>query len=270
MISFENVIYVYNLGLECEKKALDNINIKIDGNKIIGLIGKSGAGKSTFVQHFNGLLKPTSGKILLDKKKVGLVFQYPENQMFEMTVEEEIGFGIKNYKYESKINEIIKVLNYVGLDASYLKRSPFDLSGGEKRKVALASILIIKPEILILDEPTVGLDLKSQKEILNNIKELKEKFNMTVIIVSHDMNVISEMAEQVIFMRNGKIVFCGDTYRVFELNDFDLELPFTKRLAKNLIKKDFLVPQNIIKFDDLVRYIAKMLKEKKIDSRKIL
>ena len=150
----------------------------------------------------------------------------------------------------------------VGLDKSYLKKNPFELSGGEKRKVAIAGILVLEPEILILDEPTVGLDLKSQKEILENIKNLKQKFNMTVIIVSHDMNVISEFCDKVIFLRDGKIIFYGDTYKVFDLNDFDLELPWTKKLAKKLVKKNFFVPENIILFDDLVEYVAKKIREK--------
>ena len=263
MIKFDGVNYIYNQGLACEKKALDNVNIEIDENKIIGLIGKSGSGKSTFVQLFNKLLKPTSGKIFIDKKRIGLVFQYAENQIFEMTVEEEIGFGIKKYAPEKKIKKILEVLDLVGLDKSYLKKNPFELSGGEKRKVAIAGILVLEPEILILDEPTVGLDLKSQKEILENIKNLKQKFNMTVIIVSHDMNVISEFCDKVIFLRDRKIIFYGDTYKVFDLNDFDLELPWTKKLAKKLVKKNFFVPENIILFDDLVEYVAKKIREKK-------
>jgi len=261
MIRFENVTHIYNINTAYEKKALDNININLDENIITGLIGKSGSGKSTFVQHFNNLLMPTYGKIYLDKKKIGLVFQYPEHQFFEMTVQDEIGFAIKTLDPEKKLDKILNALEFVGLDKNYLNKNPFELSGGEKRKVAIASVLVMQPEILILDEPTVGLDFKTQNNILLNLKKLNKKFNMTIIIISHDMNIIAEFTQKVIIMRDAKIIFYGDTCDAFNIKNLDLDLPLTKILINKLKDKNISVPDNIILFNDLVNFISQKIKE---------
>lgn len=258
MIKFENVTHIYNIGTCYEKKALDDITINFAENEMIGLIGKSGSGKSTFIQHFNGLLKPTSGKISIDAKKIGLVFQYPEHQIFEMTVENEVGFAVKDS--DDKTKKILEALNAVGLSETYLHKNPFELSGGEKRKVAIASILIMQPEILILDEPMVGLDAETQKNILQYIKKMHERLKMTTIIISHDMDVIAEFTQKTIIMDSGKIIFYGRTSDAFNLPN--INLPMTKKLAKLLYAKKIDIPSDIISFEDTVKFLAEKIKEK--------
>ena len=260
MIKFENVTYIYNPNTVYEKKALDNINIKIDEGQIIGLIGKSGSGKSTLVQNLCTLLKPTSGKIFTDNKKIGFVFQYPEHQIFEMSVKNEIEFAIKNLDETEKHKRVLDALVAVGLTNNYLNKNPFELSGGEKRKVAIASILVMQPEILILDEPTVGLDFKTQQNILSYIKKLHETKKITIIIISHNMNIIAELTQKTIVMENGKIIFYGQTYKAFNIPD--IKLPDTKKLINLLNAKGFQIPDSIIKFDETAKFIAKKLKEK--------
>lgn len=257
-----NLNYIYNKDTVYEKKALDNINIKIDEGEIIGLIGKSGSGKSTLVQNLSGLLKPTSGKIFTGKKKIGLIFQYPEQQIFEMTVKNEIEFAIKNKSASEKI--ISDALNIVGLTNDYLNKNPFELSGGEKRKVAIASILVMQPEILILDEPTVGLDFKTQQNFLTYIKKIHSQQKITIIIISHNMNIIAELTEKTIIMDNGKIIFYGPTSQAFNNSNKNLPgLPDTKKLINLLNAKDFQIPNDIIKINDVAKFIAKKFKEKK-------
>lgn len=261
MIKFENVSHIYNIGTVYEKKALDNINIEIEEKQIIGLIGKSGSGKSTFIQHFNGLLKPTDGKIFIDTKKIGIVFQFPEHQIFEMTVKNEIGFAIQNLKEDEKSQKVLDALKAVGLDESYLNRNPFELSGGEKRKIAIASIIIMQPKILILDEPTVGLDTNIQKNILAYIKKLHNEKKMTTIIISHDMDIISEFTKRIIVMDNGKIIFDGNTSDAFNLPN--INIPHTKKLIKFLEAKKIYIPHDIISLEDTAKFLAKKIKEKK-------
>ena len=178
-----------------------------------------------------------------------------------MTVQDEIGFAIKNLEPEKKLNKILSALEFVGLDKNYLNKNPFELSGGEKRKVAIASVLVMQPEILILDEPTVGLDFKTQNNILLNLKKLNKKFNMTIIIISHDMNIIAEFTQKVIIMRDAKIIFYGDTCDAFNLKDLDLDLPLTKILINKLKQENIFVPDNIILFNDLVNFISQKIKE---------
>ena len=206
-IKLKNVDYIYNEGTPFSNKVLEDINLDLNEEKIIGIIGKSGSGKTTLVQLLNGLFIPSKGNIQVDdfiirkgmklgninnlRRKVGLVFQFPEEQFFNPTVKDEISFALKYFKYKSdRINkQVSDALTMVGLDNEYLSRNVFNLSGGEKRKIAIASILVFNPKIVILDEPTVGLDYKSKKRMMELIKKLKERYNKTIIIVSHDVDM---------------------------------------------------------------------------------
>ena len=204
LIEIKNLTHIYSEGLPFEKKAVDDISLRVEENEFIGLIGHTGSGKSTFIQHLNGLLKPSSGEIIIDgtrvdksganltdlRKKVGLVFQYPEYQLFEETIERDIAFGPRNLDIsEEEVQERVKSsMDSVGLDyETYKDKSPFELSGGLKRRVAIAGVLAMEPKVLILDEPTAGLDPRGRDEILSEIKSIHEKRKMTVILVSHSM-----------------------------------------------------------------------------------
>ena len=233
IMKIENLNYIYNPNTPFEKKALDNINLEINQGEFIGLIGHTGSGKSTLVQHLNRLLKPTSGKIIIDgvditnkeanlkeiRQKVGLVFQYPEHQLFEETIYKDIAFGPKNLGLnEEQVRERVKeAMELVGLDYEELKdRSPFELSGGQKRRVAIAGVLAMKPKILVLDEPTAGLDPRGRDEILGEIQQLYEKENMTIILVSHSMEDIAKLVNRILVMHRGKVVIDGKTRDVFK------------------------------------------------------
>ena len=203
-----------------EKVALNNVNLEINDGEFVALIGHTGSGKSTLIQHMNGLLRPTSGKIIIDstditeknvklsdiRKKVGLVFQYPEYQLFEETIEKDIEFGPRNLGLDNEeiTRRVKRAMNMVGLDyETYKDKSPFDLSGGQKRRVAIAGVIAMEPKTLILDEPTAGLDPKGRDDILNQIKILHDEYKMTIIIVSHSMEDVANIAERVIVMNKG-------------------------------------------------------------------
>jgi len=268
MIEFKNVSHVYNPGTIYEKKALDNISIKLCEKKIIGLIGDTGSGKSTFVQHFNKLLLPTNGEIIFDNSRVGLVLQNSDQQIFELSIYKEIEFGIKNfltreekkkYDHEKIKSKIIKSLDAVGLGENYLEKNPFGLSGGEKKRLAIADILAIDPDILILDEPTAGLDASAKRKIIFYITKLHETKKIMIIIISHDMNLIAEHTEHTIVMQRGKIIFHGNTHEAFNLKN--INLPDTKKLINLLATRDFKIPDNIIKKQYLVNFLATVLKK---------
>lgn len=222
MIKAENVNYIYQQGMPFERQALYDVNIEIEDGSLVALIGHTGSGKSTLIQHFNALVKPTSGKIIINgidvtapkadlrlvRKTVGLVFQYPEHQLFEETVYKDIAFGPKNMGFSDE--EIDKRVResaaLVGLKEKHLTRSPFDLSGGQKRRVAIAGVLAMNPKVLILDEPTAGLDPKGRDEILATIKKLhEENKEMIIIFVSHSMEDVAKTAERVIVMNDGTL-----------------------------------------------------------------
>lgn len=238
-IKIENLTFVYNEGTPFEKKALDDVSLEINKGEFIGLIGHTGSGKSTLIQHMNGLLKPTSGKIAVGdfivtdpkvnmievRKKVGLVFQYPEHQLFEETIYKDIAFGPTNLKLsESEIDARVReAMDLVGLDFEEMKeRSPFELSGGQKRRVAIAGVLAMNPEVLILDEPTAGLDPKGRDEIFGQIKKLYDRKKMTTIIVSHSMEDMANLVDRLIVMAGGEIYMEGTPRQVFK-NDVELE-----------------------------------------------
>lgn len=232
IIKLENVNHVYSPNTPFEKKALDDVSLCINDGDFVGLIGHTGSGKSTLVQHLNGLLKPTSGKIIVDgrditskdtdlkeiRQKVGLVFQYPEHQLFEETIYKDIAFGPKNLglKEEEVEERVKKAMGLVGLDYERFKdRSPFELSGGQKRRVAIAGVLAMKPKVLILDEPTAGLDPRGRDEILGRL-ELLHKEGITIILVSHSMEDIAKLVNRIVVMHKGKVAMEGETREIFK------------------------------------------------------
>lgn len=231
-IILDHVNYIYEAGTAMEFCALKNINLVIPDGQFIGLIGHTGSGKSTLIQHLNGLLKPTSGAVYYhgedihdkdyDKKKlrskVGLVFQYPEHQLFEMDVFSDVCFGPKNLGLDKKEVELraYSALKQVGLEDQYFYQSPFDLSGGQKRRVAIAGVLAMKPEVLILDEPTAGLDPKGRDEILDQIAKLRKETGMTVILVSHSMEDIAKYVDRIIVMNRGEVMMDQTPREVFK------------------------------------------------------
>lgn len=253
IIKIENLNHVYSEGTPYEKKALSNINLEINSGDFIGLIGHTGSGKSTLVQHLNGLLKPTSGKIYVDgeelfsdktdmikvREKVGLVFQYPEYQLFEETIYKDIAFGPKNLGLsDEEVDErVMYAVNCVGLEERMLKKSPFEISGGQKRRVAIAGVLAMKPKVLVLDEPTAGLDPYGRDEILNEIN-LLHKEGITIILVSHSMEDISKYANRVLVMNNGELAFDDETLKIFEktdeLQNIGLRIPKVLEIIKSL------------------------------------
>lgn len=231
-IILDHVNYIYEAGTAMEFCALKNINLVIPDGQFIGLIGHTGSGKSTLIQHLNGLLKPTSGAVYYhgedihdkdyDKKKlrskVGLVFQYPEHQLFEMDVFSDVCFGPKNLGLDKKEVELraYAALKQVGLEDEYFYQSPFDLSGGQKRRVAIAGVLAMKPEVLILDEPTAGLDPKGRDEILDQIAKLRKETGMTVILVSHSMEDVAKYVDRIIVMNRGEVMMDQTPREVFK------------------------------------------------------
>ena len=244
IIKTENLTYTYSIGTPFEKTAIKDVNIEINQGEIIGVIGHTGSGKSTLIQHFNGLLKQTSGNIFVDgqniwqdKKnirnvrfKVGLVFQYPEYQIFEETVAKDIAFGLKNMGLsksdrEKSVIEIAEMLKISHL----LNKSPFDLSGGQKRRVAIAGVMAMKPKVLILDEPCASLDPAGRLQILSMIKEYHKKTNATILIVSHSMEDMAEFSDKILVMNKGEVFCFDDTEKVFnqadELVKIGLQVP---------------------------------------------
>lgn len=255
-IVIENLSHIYMQGTPFEKSALKEISLKIEDGEFTGIIGHTGSGKSTLIQHFNGLLKPTSGRVLINgldtsgkglkelRRHVGIVFQYPEHQLFEETVYKDIAFGLykQNLSEEDARKEILQVIEAVGLEESVLEKSPFELSGGQKRRVAIAGVLAMKPAILILDEPTAGLDPRGRDEIFDFIKKIHENLGITVILVSHSMEDIAKLVDRVIVMNKGKIEIDGPVVEVFSevkrLEGMGLSAPQIAYLMKKL--KDVL------------------------------
>ncbi len=283
-IKIENVTYIYNPKSPFETKALDGINIEIADGEFIGLIGHTGSGKSTLIQHLNGLIKPTSGKITVGdlvitgekvkladlRKKVGLVFQYPEHQLFEETVYKDIAFGPKNLNLsESEIDERVREsMELVKLDFESLKeRSPFELSGGQRRRVAIAGVLAMKPDILILDEPTAGLDPRGRDEILEQIKYLHDKYQNTVILVSHSMEDIAKLVDRIIVMHGGKIELQGFPREVFKqskrLESIGLGIPQITHLMEKLKKVDGSIQEEVLTVEEAKVEILRWIRSNK-------
>ena len=271
LIEINNLTHIYSEGLPFEKKAVDDISLKVEENEFIGLIGHTGSGKSTFIQHLNGLLKPSSGEIIIDgtrvdksganltdlRKKVGLVFQYPEYQLFEETIERDIAFGPKNLDIsDEEVQERVKSsMESVGLDyETYKDKSPFELSGGLKRRVAIAGVLAMEPKVLILDEPTAGLDPRSRDEILSEIKSIHEKRKMTVILVSHSMEDVAKIAERIVVLDKGKVFLDGEPRDIFREEDkllgVGLGIPQITSLMRTLKKKGLHINEDAITVEE--------------------
>lgn len=265
-IQVKNITHIYSEGLPHESKAIDDVSFDIDDGQFVGLIGHTGSGKSTLVQHLNGLLKPKSGSIFIGgkditesdvilrdiRRKVGLVFQYPEYQLFEETVERDISFGPVYLGLEKEEIEkrVMEAMLFVGLDfEEFRARSPFELSGGQKRRVAIAGVLAMKPEVLILDEPTAGLDLNAHSAILEMIEQIHEAENNIIILISHNMNDIAAMAEKILVMEKGSLIMEGTPREIFshrdELNGMGLAVPDITEIMNRLNEKGVHVRKNI-------------------------
>lgn len=286
-IEVKNLVYTYGKGTPFVTHAVNNVSFSVERGEIVGVIGHTGSGKSTIVQQLNGLIKPESGEILLDGKniwteyekiseirfKVGLVFQYPEYQLFEETVEKDIAFGPRNMGLsESEIAERVKyAAKLVGLDDEVLEKSPFDLSGGQKRRVAIAGIIAMRPEVLVLDEPTAGLDPAGRDLILERIKEYRDSTNAAVIIVSHSMEDMARTADKLLCMNLGNIEMFGSVKEVFSnaerLIEIGLDIPEITRVAIELNKRGFDIPKNIFTVDELHDAILDLKKRGVLDAQ---
>lgn len=280
-ISLENVSYVYEQGTAMQTSALQDVSLEIPDNQFIGLIGHTGSGKSTLVQLLNGLLRPTSGRVLyngkdihangFDKKAlradVGLVFQYPEHQLFEVDVLSDVMYGPRNLGLDEATckKRAVKALENVGMKEKYFKTSPFDLSGGQKRRAAIAGVLAMNPRILILDEPTAGLDPRGRDEILGLISDMKKRLSMTIILVSHSMDDVARYVERIVVMGNGKKVFDDTPKNVFrhylELEDLGLSAPQITYIMNTLHEKGIDVETDALTVEDAAAEILKKIKK---------
>lgn len=279
-VIIENLTHVYAPGTPFEKKALDNITLTIEDGEFVGLIGHTGSGKSTLIQHINALMQPTTGKVIVNgvdtaapksgleiRKSVGLVFQYPEYQLFEETIEKDVAFGPRNLGVnEEEIKERVShALKLVGIEESMFSVSPFDLSGGQKRRVAIAGVLAMKPDILILDEPAAGLDPAGRRDMRKLIKNIKS-VSGTVIMVSHSMEDVSQMCDRIIVMNQGSIVLDGTPEEVFKhthfLESIHLGVPSASKLRERLNKKGFSIPSNIYTLEDMKNAILENLQRR--------
>ena len=279
-IILDHVNHIYEEDTAMAFPALMDVNLVIPDGQFIGLIGHTGSGKSTLVQHLNGLLKPTSGAIYYngedihadgyDKKKlrskVGLVFQYPEHQLFEVDVFSDVCFGPKNLGLDKKETELraYAALKQVGIEDEYFYQSPFDLSGGQKRRVAIAGVLAMKPEVLILDEPTAGLDPKGRDEILDQIAKLREETGMTVILVSHSMEDVAKYVDRIIVMNKSRVLFDDEPKKVFahykELEQVGLSAPQITYIMQSLKEKGLSVDTEITSVEEAKEAILKALR----------
>ncbi len=253
-LQVKNLTHIYSPGTPFEHKALDNVNLSVDRGEFIGIIGHTGSGKSTLIQHLNGLLRPTSGEVLLDGKdiwsdkaltrqarfRVGLVFQYPEYQLFEETVYKDIAFGPKNMKLSAEeIDERVRrAADFAGVSEELLQISPFDLSGGQKRRVAIAGVIAMEPEVLILDEPTAGLDPAGREEILLNLNRYRKENNAAVMMVSHSMNDVARLTDRILVMNDASLVMDDVPAKIFDraedLLAMGLDIPEVTRVFMTL------------------------------------
>lgn len=283
-IILDNVNYVYSEGNAYLKHALKDINLVIGEKEFIGLIGHTGSGKSTLAQILNGLLKPTQGNMFYNGKdvadadfdrkelrqKVGLVFQYPEHQLFETTVFKDVCFGPMKMGLDKKAYELraFEALTLAGVENELFYRSPLELSGGQRRRAAIAGVLAMKPEVLVLDEPTAGLDPRGREEVLTMISELREKTGTTIILISHNMGDIAEYADRIIVMNEGQIVFDGDKHTVFaqgqKLEEIGLAAPDITCIMTTLEEKGLPVDTKAVSIEDGVNSIIDALNRKGI------
>jgi energy-coupling factor transport system ATP-binding protein len=282
-IQVRNISHIYSEGLPHESVALHNISFDINDGEFVGIIGHTGSGKSTLLQHLNGLLKPKSGQIVVGgvditagkvsmievRRRTGLVFQYPEYQLFEETIAKDVAFGPTNLglspeEIDARVEE---ALTLVGLSYEEFKdKSPFDLSGGEKRKVAIAGVIAMKPEVLILDEPTAGLDPKAHRDILNMIENIHDHEKNITILVTHKMDDVARLADKVLVMEEGKLVLNGTPEEIFSqketLQSMGLSIPEATELIGELADKGFTLPKNVLTMDQAEDAIVAALKDR--------
>ena len=283
-IRVEHLTHIYDKGMPTEQIALEDINFTVADGELLGVIGHTGSGKSTLLQHLNGLLKPSSGRVLVGdvditapgvsmveiRKRIGLVFQYPEYQLFEETVAKDVAFGPKNLGLsEQEIDERVReALELVGLDYEQIKeRSPFELSGGQKRRVAIAGVVAMRPEVLILDEPTAGLDPKAHHDVLDMVQEVHRRTGNIIILVSHNMADIARVSDKIIVIDSGHLVTTGTPQEVFAqkelLRGVGLDLPPITEFTETLREKGMALPPTILDTKESALAIAKALQEKR-------
>lgn len=281
-LKIDDISYVYEQGTAMSVNALDHISVEIPGDQMIGLIGHTGSGKSTFVQMMNALLRPASGHIYYNgediwgenfdrrrfRAEVGLVFQYPEHQLFESDVITDVCFGPGNLGLDQKecLERAQNALHMVGLSEEFWKKSPFDLSGGQKRRAAIAGVLAMHPKILILDEPTAGLDPLGRDEILDLVRSMRDKLHMTIVLVSHSMEDVAEYADRILVMNRGKLMFDNTPKEVFrhykELESFGLAAPQMKYILQYLQELGLNVDTDALTVEDATQTILKAWKER--------
>ena len=278
ILETENLTHYYENGMAGAVAAIEDINVKFEKGEIVGIIGHTGSGKSTLLQHLNGLLKPDSGRVLLDGEdinkdkrtlraarfKVGLCFQYPEYQLFEETVYKDISFGPKNMGLDGDETDrrVRRAAEFVGLCEEHLKKSPFDLSGGEKRRAAIAGVMAMEPEVLILDEPTAGLDPRGREIILSLVRTYREQTGSTVILVSHSMEDVAKTADKVLVLNRSRVAMFGTVPEVYsrtdELEEMGLSVPQITKIFRALHDRGFDVSPSVFTVsqgaDELIRY----------------
>ena len=280
-IQVKNLKHIYEKGMPTESVALEGVSFEVEDEELLGIIGHTGSGKSTLLQHLNGLLKPDEGTIVIGgvditapgvsmveiRKRIGLVFQYPEYQLFEETVAKDVAFGPRNLGLaDSEIEERVReALELVGLDYEDMKdRSPFELSGGQKRRVAIAGVIAMRPEVLILDEPTAGLDPKAHKDVLKMIEDVHGKTGNITVLVSHNMADIANLSDKVLVIDSGRVVTMGTPEEVFskrdELSSVGLDLPPITCLTEALRERGFKIRETILSVEDAADEIAEYLK----------
>lgn len=281
-ITFKSLSYIYDEGMPYAHHALKDINLNIEEGKITAIIGKTGSGKSTLVEHLNALLVPSSGSLEIEdttivpgkknkglkalRKKVGLVFQFSEYQLFEETILKDVAFGPKNYgaSEQEAVAKAKLALKMVGIDESYYETSPFDLSGGQKRRIAIAGILALEPKIIVLDEPTAGLDPKGSQEMIDLFVKLNKKAGITVILVTHDNEIVYNYADNTVLMADGEVKYSGNTLELFndkeKVKEFNILEPKILSVKNALNDKGFKVPSNVRTIEELAKYLSKELK----------
>lgn len=280
ILEVRNLTYAYNDSSPFINDAVHNVSFSVFSGEIIGIIGHTGSGKSTLVQQLNGLLKPTSGTVLFDgrdiwekpkemkkiRSEIGLVFQYPEYQLFEETVFADISFGPKNMGLsgDELKNRVCEICRLVGIKEEYYETSPFDLSGGEKRRVAIAGVMAMRPKVIIFDEPIAGLDPRGRSDVLKMIEDYRASFNATVIIISHNMEDMALIADRLIVMNDGEMVAFDSTENIFMqpelLRKSGLEIPMVARVFEKLLEMGYSVPDNIFTVDAAVKYLKARMK----------
>ncbi len=281
VLELKNIGFTYGRGTPFEKRAVDGVNLTINKGELVGVIGHTGSGKSTLMQMLNGLLRPTDGQVLLDGKdiweqpkkirsvrfKVGMVFQYPEYQLFEETVYKDIAFGAQNRgMVRGELDEAVrKAAEFTGLSPDLLQKSPFDLSGGEKRRAAIAGVIAMDPEVLVLDEPTAGLDPMGREVLLSQIVRYHKERKNTVLLVSHSMEDIARVADRVMVMNKSRLVMLDETRKVFshaaELEKMGLKIPQITKIIQELRGRGFELPESVLTVDEAFAALLPLLKK---------